>query len=101
MLRRLLFLLLCLYGVIGQGHAQEKQTQTLRGRIQSKESQQPLSGVIVLLERVPAEGEKPRQVAYDQTDHEGTFLLTWRRGSAAPPEAYGLRELGPAPSSPL
>ena len=94
MLRRLLFLLLCLYGVIGQGHAQEKQTQTLRGRIQSKESQQPLSSVIVLLERVPAEGEKPRQVAYAQTDNEGTFLLTWQETSGGEALQLRLRRMG-------
>lgn len=94
MLRRLLFLLLCLYGVIGQGHAQEKPTQTLRGRIQSKESQQPLSGVIVLLERVPAEGEKPRQVAYAQTDNEGTFLLTWQETRGGEALQLRLRRMG-------
>ena len=100
MLRKLLILLLCLYGIIRQGYAQEKQTQILKGRIQSKEGQQPLSGVIVLLERVPAEGEKPRQVAYAQTDNEGSFVQ-WGRGSAASPETYGLREPCPAHSPPL
>lgn len=73
---------------------QEKQTQTLRGRIQSKESQQPLSGVIVLLERVPAEGEKPSQVAYAQTDNEGTFLLTWQETSGGEALQLRLRRMG-------
>lgn len=98
---RQIFCTLLLLGLVAVGSTdcwtQESAKLSLSGRVYSQLDKKPISGVILLLEQGNAGTEKPHQLAYAQSQSDGTFRLTWKKDKRPGELQLSIRRLGYAP----